>query len=79
VYIRNIGSDVTEDNLLAVFAACGSIQESRMCGDPNSSFRFAFIEFEAENSVAKVFFCACYSRVWRDASQSERLQMADSC
>ena len=79
VYIRNIGSDVTEDNLLAVFAACGSIQDSRMCGDPNSSLRFAFIEFEAENSVAKVFICAYYSHVWRDTSQSERLQMADSC
>ena len=45
---------MTEAHLLRVFAGCGSIVDSRMCGDPNSALRFAFIEFDAEDAVTRV-------------------------
>uniref|UniRef100_A0A804LPY6 RRM domain-containing protein n=1 Tax=Zea mays TaxID=4577 RepID=A0A804LPY6_MAIZE len=36
---------VTEENLAALFINCGQVVDCRMCGDPNSVLRFAFIEF----------------------------------
>ncbi len=44
---------VTEEHVLSVFTACGTIVDSRMCGDPNSALRFAFVEFDSEEAVAK--------------------------
>ena len=35
------------------FSQCGAVVESRMCGDPNSALRFAFIEFDGEEAVTK--------------------------
>ena len=35
------------------FSQCGAVVDSRMCGDPNSALRFAFIEFDGEEAVTK--------------------------
>lgn len=36
---------VTEESLAGFFAHCGTVMDCRICGDPNSAMRFAFIEF----------------------------------
>ncbi len=51
--IRPPHSQVSEDQVRQVFSACGAIVDTRMCGDPNSALRFAFIEFETEEAVGK--------------------------
>ncbi len=43
-----------EENLAAFFSDCGRIMDCRICGDPNSAMRFAFIEFMDLESAAKV-------------------------
>jgi polyadenylate-binding protein len=48
---------VTEEHVLHVFAGCGTIVDSRMCGDPNSALRFAFVEFDSEDAVVKARAC----------------------
>ena len=45
---------VTEAEVAQHFATCGQIMDCRVCGDPNSAMRFAFIEFKEEASVMKV-------------------------
>ena len=47
-------AQVSEESLLRIFSGCGSIMDSRMCGDPNSALRFAFIEFDADEAVSRV-------------------------
>jgi polyadenylate-binding protein len=49
---------VTEEHVLHAFTCCGTIVDSRMCGDPNSALRFAFVEFDSEDAVTK-------ARRWR--------------
>jgi polyadenylate-binding protein len=44
---------VSEDQMLHAFSGCGAVVDSRMCGDPNSALRFAFIEFDGEDAVTK--------------------------
>ena len=44
---------VTEEQVLHVFTGCGTIVDSRMCGDPNSALRFAFVEFDSEEAVGR--------------------------
>ena len=51
VYICDIDQSVTEAELAAAFAGCGAIVDCRVCGDPNSAMRFAFIEFRDAASV----------------------------
>ncbi|KAI3435919.1 hypothetical protein D9Q98_001977 [Chlorella vulgaris] len=51
VYISDISDAVTELQLAAFFQDCGQMVDCRVCGDPNSALRFAFIEFLAEESV----------------------------
>lgn len=46
---------MTEENLAGYFADCGKIVDCRICGDPNSAMRFAFIEFMDLDSAAKVW------------------------
>lgn len=48
---------MTEEHVLHVFAGCGTIVDSRMCGDPNSALRFAFVEFDSEDAVVKARAC----------------------
>ena len=49
-----IGLQVTEAEVAQHFADCGQIMDCRVCGDPNSAMRFAFIEFREEASVMQV-------------------------
>ena len=54
VYISDISDTVTEAQLAAFFQDCGQLVDCRVCGDPNSSMRFAFIEFMQEDSAQQV-------------------------
>ncbi|KAM0919666.1 hypothetical protein ACQ4PT_008042 [Festuca glaucescens] len=45
VYVSDIDQHVTEQKLAEVFSNCGQVVDCRICGDPNSVMRFAFIEF----------------------------------
>ncbi|KAL4558803.1 hypothetical protein LXL04_037005 [Taraxacum kok-saghyz] len=45
VHISDIDQQVTEKQLAAFFINCGQVVDCRICGDPNSVLRFAFIEF----------------------------------
>ncbi|OAY69182.1 Polyadenylate-binding protein-interacting protein 11, partial [Ananas comosus] len=46
-----LGSKVTEEQLAALFINCGQVVDCRVCGDPNSVLRFAFIEFTDEDGA----------------------------
>ncbi|XP_010541503.1 PREDICTED: polyadenylate-binding protein-interacting protein 10-like [Tarenaya hassleriana] len=45
VYVADIDQQVTEEQLAGLFLNCGQVVDCRVCGDPNSVLRFAFIEF----------------------------------
>ncbi|XP_062218726.1 polyadenylate-binding protein-interacting protein 11-like isoform X2 [Phragmites australis] len=45
VYVSDIDQHVTEQKLAEVFLTCGQVVDCRICGDPHSILRFAFIEF----------------------------------
>ncbi|XP_066330039.1 polyadenylate-binding protein-interacting protein 8-like [Miscanthus floridulus] len=45
VYVSDIDQHVTEQKLAEVFSNCGQVVDCRICGDPHSILRFAFIEF----------------------------------
>ncbi|KAK9056860.1 hypothetical protein SSX86_024224 [Deinandra increscens subsp. villosa] len=51
VYVSDIDHNVTEERLAALFSAYGQVLDCRVCGDPNSRLRFAFVEFADENSA----------------------------
>ncbi|KAK4752248.1 hypothetical protein SAY87_021046 [Trapa incisa] len=51
VYVSDIGQQVTEEQLAALFVSCGQVVDCRICGDPNSVLRFAFIEFTDEEGA----------------------------
>jgi hypothetical protein len=51
VYISDIADTVTESQLARFFQDCGQVVDCRVCGDPNSSMRFAFIEFQQEQGA----------------------------
>jgi len=53
VYISDIDQNVTEEELANLFADSGSVVDCRVCGDPNSAKRFAFIEFSDEAGAIK--------------------------
>ena len=42
---------VTEAELAVAFQACGPVVDCRVCGDPNSAMRFAFVEFRDDASA----------------------------
>ncbi|CAK9199377.1 unnamed protein product [Sphagnum troendelagicum] len=48
VYVSDIDQQVTEEQLAALFITCGQVVDCRVCGDPNSVLRFAFVEFTDE-------------------------------
>jgi hypothetical protein len=53
---------VTEESLATFFANCGTVMDCRICGDPNSAMRFAFIEFLEEAGAQEVrccWWCCC--------------------
>ncbi len=51
VYISDIDQQITEEQLATVFSECGTVVDCRVCGDPNSAMRFAFIEFLTEDDA----------------------------
>ncbi|XP_058084771.1 polyadenylate-binding protein-interacting protein 11-like [Magnolia sinica] len=51
VYVAEIDHQVTEEQLAALFQSCGQVVDCRVCGDPNSVLRFAFIEFTDEEGA----------------------------
>ncbi|KAI7751747.1 hypothetical protein M8C21_009189, partial [Ambrosia artemisiifolia] len=51
VYVSDIDHNVTEERLAALFSAYGHVVDCRVCGDPNSRLRFAFVEFADEIKV----------------------------
>ncbi|ERN06712.1 polyadenylate-binding protein-interacting protein 11 [Amborella trichopoda] len=51
VYVSDIDQNVTEEQLAALFINCGQVVDCRVCGDPNSVLRFAFIEFATEQGA----------------------------
>ncbi|XP_062074709.1 polyadenylate-binding protein-interacting protein 11 [Humulus lupulus] len=51
VYVSDIDQQVTEEQLAALFVTCGQVVDCRICGDPNSVLRFAFIEFTDEEGA----------------------------
>ncbi|KAL9263144.1 Polyadenylate-binding protein-interacting protein 11-like protein [Drosera capensis] len=51
VYVSDIDQQVTEENLALLFTNCGQVVDCRVCGDPNSVLRFAFIEFTDEEGA----------------------------
>ncbi|KAL0321614.1 UNVERIFIED_CONTAM: Polyadenylate-binding protein-interacting protein 11 [Sesamum calycinum] len=48
---RDQEDGVTEEQLAALFISCGQVVDCRVCGDPNSVLRFAFIEFTDEEGA----------------------------
>ncbi|KAE9608821.1 hypothetical protein Lal_00020452 [Lupinus albus] len=51
VYVSDIDQLVTEEQLAALFLNCGQVVDCRVCGDPNSILRFAFVEFMDEEGA----------------------------
>ncbi|GAB4858605.1 Poly(A) RNA polymerase cid11 [Ancistrocladus abbreviatus] len=51
VYVSDIDHQVTEEQLAALFINCGQVVDCRVCGDPNSVLRFAFVEFTDEEDA----------------------------
>lgn len=57
IYISDIDQLITEEQLANLFSECGVVVDCRVCGDPNSAMRFAFVEFmtigEAKKATEK--------------------------
>ncbi|KAK2981942.1 hypothetical protein RJ640_019162 [Escallonia rubra] len=51
VYVSDIDHQITEEQLAALFLSCGQVVDCRVCGDPNSVLRFAFVEFTDEEGA----------------------------
>ncbi|MED6136073.1 Polyadenylate-binding protein-interacting protein 9, partial [Stylosanthes scabra] len=51
VYVSDIDQHVTEERLAALFSTCGQVIDCRICGDPHSVLRFAFVEFTDEEGA----------------------------
>ncbi|XWS50268.1 hypothetical protein CRYUN_Cryun12cG0073800 [Craigia yunnanensis] len=51
VYVSDIDVQVTEELLAGLFLSCGPVVDCRICGDPNSVLRFAFVEFYKEEDA----------------------------
>ncbi|XP_044473787.1 polyadenylate-binding protein-interacting protein 9-like [Mangifera indica] len=48
VYVSDIDQNITEERLAGLFSSCGQVVDCRVCGDPHSVLRFAFVEFADE-------------------------------
>ncbi|KAK6785336.1 hypothetical protein RDI58_018791 [Solanum bulbocastanum] len=58
VYVSDIDHNITEERLAALFSTYGQVVDCRVCGDPHSRLRFAFVEFADEYS-ARASLCLC--------------------
>lgn len=69
VYVAGVHQAVDEAQLRALFQAYGPLVECRLCGDPHSRLRFAFVEFVSRASARAALTCsgmqlnACFLRV----------------
>ncbi|KZV29740.1 nucleolysin TIAR-like [Dorcoceras hygrometricum] len=61
VYVSDIDHMVTEEQLAALFSGFGQVLDCRVCGDPHSRLRFAFVEFADEYSArAALSLCGAH-------------------
>ncbi|GAA0158074.1 RNA splicing factor [Lithospermum erythrorhizon] len=51
LHVSDIDQEVTEERLAGLFLTCGQVVDCRICGDPKSILRFAFIEFTDEEGA----------------------------
>lgn len=51
VYVSELDHTVTEERLADIFSTCGQVVDCRICGDPHSVLKFAFIEFSDEEGA----------------------------
>ncbi|KAL7129335.1 hypothetical protein ABFS83_13G059700 [Erythranthe nasuta] len=51
VYVSDIDHNITEEQLAALFSGYGQVVDCRVCGDPHSHLRFAFVEFSDDYSA----------------------------
>ncbi|EPS66691.1 hypothetical protein M569_08086, partial [Genlisea aurea] len=51
VYVSDIDHNITEEQLAALFSSYGQVVDCRVCGDPHSRLRFAFVEFSDDYSA----------------------------
>lgn len=51
VYVSDIDQNITEERLAGLFSSCGEVVDCRVCGDPHSVLRFAFVEFANEEGA----------------------------
>ncbi|KAG4149427.1 hypothetical protein ERO13_D05G333200v2 [Gossypium hirsutum] len=51
VYVSDIDQTITEEQLAGLFSNCGQVVDCRVCGDPHSVLRFAFVEFADEQGA----------------------------
>ncbi|XP_042376628.1 polyadenylate-binding protein-interacting protein 11-like isoform X2 [Zingiber officinale] len=56
VYVSDVDRHVTEERLAEIFSTCGQVVDCRICGDPHSVLRFAFIEFSDEGARTALNF-----------------------
>ncbi|WOL14155.1 polyadenylate-binding protein-interacting protein 11 [Canna indica] len=56
VYVSDVDNQVTEEKLAEVFSSCGQVIDCRICGDPHSVLRFAFIEFSDEDGAKTALY-----------------------
>ncbi|XP_042030533.1 polyadenylate-binding protein-interacting protein 9-like [Salvia splendens] len=51
VYVSDIDHNISEEQLAALFSSFGQVADCRVCGDPHSNLRFAFVEFSDQYSA----------------------------
>ncbi|XP_010552172.1 PREDICTED: polyadenylate-binding protein-interacting protein 9-like [Tarenaya hassleriana] len=51
IYVSDIDQSVSEELLAELFSSCGQVVDCRICGDPHSVLRFAFVEFAYEQGA----------------------------
>ncbi|KAK8588966.1 hypothetical protein V6N13_087854 [Hibiscus sabdariffa] len=51
LYVSDIDQAITEEQLAGLFSNCGQVVDCRICGDPHSVLRFAFVEFADEEGA----------------------------
>ena len=65
---------VTEEQLALFFKDCGDVVDCRVCGDPNSAMRFAFVEFFTEEAAEAVR----HLQHWSVAAKRAALDLSES-
>ncbi|KAL1567291.1 Polyadenylate-binding protein-interacting protein 9 [Salvia divinorum] len=56
VYVSDIDHNITEERLAALFSTYGLVLDCRVCGDPHSRLRFAFVEFADDYAARAALF-----------------------